>query len=76
MSLSGRVALVTGGARGIGLAIAQRLVAEGARVAIVDLDEPAAKNAASGLGASAIPRPRVLFDREGRWRRRSSAPIS
>jgi len=54
MSLSGRVALVTGGARGIGLAIAQRLVAEGARVAIVDLDEPAARNAASGLGASAI----------------------
>ena len=76
MSLAGRVALVTGGARGIGLAIAQRLVAEGARVAIVDLDEPAAKNAASGPGASAIPHPRVLFDREGRWRRRSSAPIS
>jgi 2-dehydro-3-deoxy-L-rhamnonate dehydrogenase (NAD+) len=54
MSLSGRVGLVTGGARGIGLAIAQRLVADGARVAIADLDEVAARAAASGLGASAV----------------------
>ncbi len=76
MSLSGRVALVTGGARGIGLAIAQRLVAEGARVAIVDLDEPAAKNAGVWTGRFGHPHPRALFDREDRWRRRSSAPIS
>ena len=54
MSLSGRVALVTGGARGIGLAIARRLVADGARVALVDLDKSAVEAAAGELGASAM----------------------
>jgi len=38
MRLQGRTALVTGAARGIGLAIASRFVAEGARVALVDVD--------------------------------------
>ena len=37
MKLQGRVAIVTGGARGIGRAIVERYVAEGARVAIADL---------------------------------------
>jgi NAD(P)-dependent dehydrogenase (short-subunit alcohol dehydrogenase family) len=53
MSLHDRVALVTGGARGIGLAIARRLVADGARVALVDLDKSAVEGAAAELGASA-----------------------
>jgi NAD(P)-dependent dehydrogenase (short-subunit alcohol dehydrogenase family) len=45
--------LVTGGASGIGLAAARRLAAEGARVAILDANGPAAEAAAAELGALA-----------------------
>ncbi|HWL02495.1 MAG TPA: SDR family oxidoreductase [Microbacteriaceae bacterium] len=45
------VAAVTGGASGIGLAIAERLVAEGARVAIGDIDASAVVAAADAIGA-------------------------
>jgi len=48
--LEGRTALVTGAGRGIGLAITERLVADGARVMIADLDGAAAKAAAERLG--------------------------
>src|SRR5258708_22938958 len=47
--LDGQVAIVTGGARGIGLGIATVLRAEGADVAIADVDEPAATAAAAAL---------------------------
>ncbi|MBA3328737.1 MAG: SDR family NAD(P)-dependent oxidoreductase, partial [Solirubrobacterales bacterium] len=47
--LSGKVALVTGGARGIGLATARALLARGATVVIVDLDRSAAESAAAQL---------------------------
>src|SRR5439155_76684 len=43
MKLHGRVALVTGAARGIGLAIASRFVTEGARVALVNIASVAGK---------------------------------
>jgi NAD(P)-dependent dehydrogenase (short-subunit alcohol dehydrogenase family) len=45
--LSGRVAVITGGASGIGLATARRLASEGARVVVADLDADAGKRAAS-----------------------------
>jgi NAD(P)-dependent dehydrogenase (short-subunit alcohol dehydrogenase family) len=50
IDLKGRCAVVTGGAAGIGLAVAQRFAASGARVALWDLDEAAAKAAAASLG--------------------------
>jgi 3-oxoacyl-[acyl-carrier protein] reductase len=49
VSLAERTALVTGGARGIGLAITERLVADGARVMIADLDGAAAKKVTERL---------------------------
>ncbi len=51
MRLRGRIALVTGGARGIGLAIAKALAAEGAVPVIADINEAGAREA---LGPSDI----------------------
>src|SRR5690242_17095593 len=49
MNLANKIAIVTGAASGIGLAIAKRYVEEGATVAIADLKEEAAKAAAADL---------------------------
>jgi 3-oxoacyl-[acyl-carrier protein] reductase len=51
LDMKGRNAIVTGGAAGIGLAIARRLVASGARVSLWDRDAAALDAAAAALGA-------------------------
>lgn len=50
--LTGKVAVVTGGASGIGAAIASAYVTKGATVALLDLDEAALANTSSTIGAS------------------------
>jgi NAD(P)-dependent dehydrogenase (short-subunit alcohol dehydrogenase family) len=51
--LQGRVAVVTGGAQGIGLAVAARLAASGAKVVILDRDAALAQQSAAALGGAA-----------------------
>jgi 3-oxoacyl-[acyl-carrier protein] reductase len=56
--LEGRVALITGAARGIGAATARRLAGEGARVTLVDLDEQGCRQVAAEImesGSEALP---------------------
>jgi len=50
LDFEGRTAVVTGGAAGIGLAVAKRLALSGARVALWDLDAQALATAAAGIG--------------------------
>ena len=51
--LKGRVAVITGGAQGIGLAVARRMLASGATVLLWDRDESLARAAAASLGPGA-----------------------
>jgi NAD(P)-dependent dehydrogenase (short-subunit alcohol dehydrogenase family) len=62
-SLAGRIVAITGGARGIGRATATALIAQGARVAIGDIDAPLAAQTASELGSGTIGLPLDVTDR-------------
>jgi 3-oxoacyl-[acyl-carrier protein] reductase len=53
IDLKGRVAVVTGGAQGIGFAVAQRFIASGAPAVLWDIDEPLLAKAKAALGAAA-----------------------
>jgi len=54
--LAGRTAIVTGGAQGLGYAIAEVFIAEGARVVLADLDLDRTQGAAAALGGSDVAR--------------------
>ncbi len=54
--LDGRTAVITGGAQGIGFAIAERFVAEGARVVLGDLDSEITDAAVQKLGGADVAR--------------------
>jgi NAD(P)-dependent dehydrogenase (short-subunit alcohol dehydrogenase family) len=61
--VDGKVALVTGGAKGLGLASARALIAEGARVMITDVDATSGEAAARELGSNAVFRKQDVTDK-------------
>src|ERR1700753_2176491 len=54
MQLRDQAAIVTGGASGLGAATARRLAAQGAKVAVCDLNRELAKTVAAGIGGVAV----------------------
>jgi len=55
MRLENKTALVTGAASGFGAGIAETFAREGAKVAVVDINETGARTIAEGIGQSALP---------------------
>ena len=54
IDLAGKAGIVSGGAQGIGRAVAERLIASGARVALLDRDIDLAQSTADEIGATAV----------------------
>jgi len=54
--LEGKTAIITGGARGIGLAVATRFVGEGARIVLGDIDQEALRRTVAELGGEEFAR--------------------
>ncbi|MBV8972714.1 MAG: SDR family oxidoreductase [Sphingomonadaceae bacterium] len=65
--LAGKVALVTGGAQGLGAAMAARFVSEGARVVVSDINADGARRQARRLGEAAAAREHDVTDPD-QWR--------
>jgi 2-dehydro-3-deoxy-L-rhamnonate dehydrogenase (NAD+) len=74
MRFEGRVALVTGSARGIGAAIASRLGAEGAKVVIADIDDAKGSQTAEEIGNGAMAQ-RLDVTSNSSWESAVSATI-
>ena len=76
----GATALVTGGAKGIGAATAERLAAEGARVVVADFDEGAAAETAGRIGVTLLVpggmRTAFFDGREERYRPADDAQLN
>ena len=54
VTLDGTVTVVTGGAGGIGMAVARHIISEGGKVAILDIDGDRARDAAESLGSTGV----------------------
>ena len=69
LGLDGKVCVVTGASRGIGLEVGRRLCAEGARVLFVGRDAEALKEAASGCGGEYLAVDVIVpeADKRSRW---------
>ena len=76
-SVNGKVALITGGANGIGAEVARRLHDKGAKLVLTDLDEVQLKDVATRLGEdrvlTAVADVRDLAAMQSRRRRRVSS---